>query len=164
MNNSREDAQSSKRMSLLSICWKCKSYYRKTKPYHSNSNSNTQMERTKLQKQEPMAKKKRNSPLSLKWMPPAPNNRKWISLHISVCSLLTHKTVLAGKAFLIAKVTVNPNNCHSNHISNSQNRQNRNPWQNRKKKQYYNFAEMDATAPNSNKWNQLTISLEGRAL
>jgi hypothetical protein len=32
------------------------------------------------------------------------------------------------------------------------------------KNQYYSFAEMDATAPNSNKWNQLTISLEGRAL
>jgi hypothetical protein len=133
MNNSREDAQSSKRMSLLSI----------------------------LLKVHVLLQKKQNriiltAILILKWKEQNCKNRnpwqkkgivrfhwngchlhltieKWISLHISVCSLLT-QTVLAGKAFLLAKVTVNPNNYHSNHISNSQNRQNRNPWQNRKKK------------------------------
>ena len=107
--NSRGEAQSSKRMSLLSISLKVQLLLQKNQtPVILSA-----IPILKLPKQEPMTKQKKvNSTLSLKWMPLALNNSKLMPLAISLKGRAfqskiapSTQTALAGKAFLAANIT-----------------------------------------------------------
>ena len=101
--NSRGEAQSSKRMSLLSISLKVQVLLQK----NQTPVILTAIPILKLPKQEPMTKQKKvNSTLSLKWMPLALNNSKLIRASKQQSNNIS-KHVLASQKSIVGLSKIN---------------------------------------------------------